>query len=98
MLPLALDHDVARDAAAEAGGGADFHLDLEAMTLTLPSGRVIGFAGPSFRRDALLRGADEIEVTLARAGAIDDWQRLARVARSWEWPAADTDNLTKETT
>lgn len=98
MLPLALEHDIARDAAAEAEGGADFRLDLEAMTLTLPSGRVIGFALPSFRRDGLMRGADEIEVTLARAAAIDDWQRQARATRPWEWPAADSDTLTKEAT
>lgn len=97
MLPLGLEHDVVLAAAAEAGGGGDFRLDLEAMTLVLPSGRTHAFKLPAFRREGLMRGEDEISVTLARAPAIAAWQSRARAARPWEWSAGRFDNPTKET-
>ena len=85
MLPLQLDESVVQELARLAADGRDFVLDLHACTLAPGGAAPIAFALPSFRRDMLLHGADEIEVTLARASAIDAWQARARNERPWEW-------------
>jgi 3-isopropylmalate/(R)-2-methylmalate dehydratase small subunit len=59
-------------------------LDLEAMTLTPPDGRAIAFSLPTFRREMLLSGADEVAVTLAGLPQIDAYQARARLERPWE--------------
>jgi 3-isopropylmalate/(R)-2-methylmalate dehydratase small subunit len=84
MLPLVLDEPTVRELAAQAVTGADFALDLEAMTLTPPDGRAIGFSLPEFRRSMLLQGADEVAVTLAREDQIAAYQQRVRAERPWE--------------
>jgi 3-isopropylmalate/(R)-2-methylmalate dehydratase small subunit len=88
MLPLALDWPVVQKLGALAADGRDFVLDLQACTLTPEGEAPIPFALPSFRREMLLQGADEVQVTLGRAAAIDAWQQQARTERPWEWRAA----------
>ena len=88
MLPLQLDTAVVEELARIAADGRDFVLDLHACTLTPGGAAPIAFALPSFRRDMLLQGADEIAVTLSRASAIDAWQAKARSERPWEWISA----------
>jgi 3-isopropylmalate/(R)-2-methylmalate dehydratase small subunit len=90
MLPLQLDAPVVEKLASLAADGRDFFLDLHACTLVPGDAAPITFALPSFRRDMLLQGADEIEVTLARASAIDAWQAQARRERPWEWSPDDS--------
>jgi 3-isopropylmalate/(R)-2-methylmalate dehydratase small subunit len=89
MLPLVLDESVVQALAAQAGDGAHFTLDVAAQTLTPPDGKPVRFTLPSFRRELLLAGADEVAVTLGRATAIADWQARARQARPWEWTTVD---------
>jgi 3-isopropylmalate/(R)-2-methylmalate dehydratase small subunit len=84
MLPLVLDEPTVRELATQAVTGADFSLDLEAMTLTPPDGRAIGFSLPEFRRSMLLQGADEVAVTLAREGQIAAYPQRVRAERPWE--------------
>jgi 3-isopropylmalate/(R)-2-methylmalate dehydratase small subunit len=84
MLPLVLDEPTVRDLAAQAATGADFALDLQAMTLTPPDGRTIAFTLPEFRRSMLLQGADEVAVTLAREEQIAAYQSRVRAERPWE--------------
>jgi len=85
MLPLTLDWATVQRLGAQAASGEAFTLDLQACTLTPPDGSPIAFTLPSFRRDMLLSGADEIEVTWRRRGAIEAWQANARRERPWEW-------------
>jgi 3-isopropylmalate/(R)-2-methylmalate dehydratase small subunit len=87
MLPLALDWQVVRELGALAERGADFHLDVAAGTLTPEGGSPVHFSLPAFRRDLLLQGADEVQLTLARSDAISAWQERARSERPWEWTA-----------
>jgi 3-isopropylmalate/(R)-2-methylmalate dehydratase small subunit len=87
MLPLQLDAKVVEELSRLASDGREFTLDLNDCTVTPDGAAPIRFALPSFRRDMLLRGADEIEVTLSRAAAIDAWQAKARSDRPWEWIA-----------
>jgi 3-isopropylmalate/(R)-2-methylmalate dehydratase small subunit len=91
MLPLQLEAPVVEELAGLAADGRDFLLDLHACTLVPDGAAPVSFALPSFRREMLLRGADEIEVTLARASAIAAWQAQARRERPWEWTSDDPD-------
>jgi len=84
MLPLVMGEPEVVELAAQAEGGAEFALDLQAMTLTSPDGRPRSFQLPSFRRTMLLEGADEVAVTLARETQIADYQRRVAAERPWE--------------
>lgn len=55
-------------------------------TLTPPDGAAISFTLPSFRRDMLVKGSDDLKVTLARESQISAYETLARQQRPWEWP------------
>lgn len=85
MLPLVMDWATVQGLAQLAADGAPFELDLQACTLTPPGGHAFAFSLPSFRRDMLLQGADEVAVTLARERQISAYQSQARAARPWEW-------------
>ena len=84
MLPLSLDWTTVQRLGAQAASGAAFTLDLQACTLTPPEGPALAFTLPGFRRDMLLSGADELEVTLRRQEAIAAWQAHSRTQRPWE--------------
>lgn len=88
MLPLIQPNDVVQKLASLADQGATFALDVPAGTLRGPGDVVINFDLPSFRREALLSGADEVAVTLRRADEIARWQQRARQQRPWSYPAA----------
>jgi 3-isopropylmalate/(R)-2-methylmalate dehydratase small subunit len=85
MLPLVFDWPTVQRLGAQAQRGADFHLDLQACTLTPPDGQPITFSLPDFRRQILLQGADEVAVTLAREDQIAAYQARTRAERPWEW-------------
>jgi 3-isopropylmalate/(R)-2-methylmalate dehydratase small subunit len=83
MLPLVLERDVVTALAQEAKDGSDFGLDLSVQTLQTPSGRIVAFDVPAFRREQLLSGADEITLTLRRSKEILAFQERERAARPW---------------
>jgi 3-isopropylmalate/(R)-2-methylmalate dehydratase small subunit len=68
---------------AVAGEGQPITVDLETMTVTTPFQDRFPFELDPFRRDALMRGLDEIGLTLTYADAIAAYERQARVERSW---------------
>ena len=84
MLPLSLDWATVQRLGEQAASGGAFKLDLQACTLTPPDGTPIPFSLPGFRRDMLLSGVDELEVTLRRQDAIAAWQANSRRKRPWE--------------
>src|SRR5262245_60332240 len=88
VLPLVQPIDVVQRLAGLSANGAAFALDVAAGRLTAPDGSVVNFDLRSFRREALLSGADEVAVTLRRAGEIASWQQRARQQRPWLYPAA----------
>ena len=57
--------------------GATVTVDLEAQSVTAPDGTVIPFEVDAFRRQGLLRGQDEIALTLEHAPAIAAFERPA---------------------
>lgn len=88
MLPLVVDAEHVRALAEAAATGAEFVLDVERGTLTPPAGEPIVFALPSFRRDLLLTGADEVTLTLRRAGEIAAYAARVSSERPWELAGA----------
>ncbi|KWT98739.1 MULTISPECIES: 3-isopropylmalate dehydratase small subunit [unclassified Variovorax] len=87
MLALVLDFETVQHLGALAASGADFLLDVERSALVAPDGSEYLFALPSFRQTMLLRGEDEVAVTLRRADQISVFQQSAKARRPWEWPA-----------
>jgi 3-isopropylmalate/(R)-2-methylmalate dehydratase small subunit len=72
LLPVALPAATctALRAALLAAPGAQITVDLTAQILTAPDGGTHAFTVPPFARDCLLRGLDEIGLTLTLADAI----------------------------
>lgn len=68
--------------------GYRLQVDLEAQTITTPSGERIGFEVDEFRRYCLLNGFDDIGLTLQHAGAIRDYESRRRQEAPWLFPDA----------
>lgn len=65
-----------------------FGIDLAVATATGPDGRAWGFQIPESRREALIRGDDEIDATLRLLNDIEAFHRIARTTRPWLFPSA----------
>ena len=78
------------EAATRPGANSEPRLtvDLQARTVTTPSGRRIEFHVDGIRRDSLLKGLNEVELTLAREAEIAAHQAKARARTPWLYPAA----------
>ncbi len=70
-------------AGAMADRPKDFTIDLAAGTITPASGQPIPFEIAATRRDALLRGDDEIAMTLAHEAEIAAFHSAGLEARPW---------------
>jgi 3-isopropylmalate/(R)-2-methylmalate dehydratase small subunit len=62
---------------------AQVEIDLESQTMIRGNAARIGFAVPAFRREALLRGDDEIAATLREAEEIAGFVAADRARRPW---------------
>lgn len=89
VLPVVVSQAELERLAAEAEPGARFGVDLERTTVVAPSGREIAFDVNPARREQLLEGLDEIELTLRRADAIAAFQAADREQRPWVYALAD---------
>lgn len=74
-------------AIAEADATAPLTIDLAAQTVRPANGAPVGFEIDAFHKTCLLAGSDDIDLTLAHAGAIDGFERADREARPWRRPA-----------
>jgi 3-isopropylmalate/(R)-2-methylmalate dehydratase small subunit len=76
LLPVELPAEVhaALAAAVEADPDAEVAVDLDAQTLTLPGGRVVGFEVDAFARRMLLEGTDELGYLLAHGDAVTAYE------------------------
>jgi 3-isopropylmalate/(R)-2-methylmalate dehydratase small subunit len=90
VLPIILPEDEVLALAAEAAPGAPpgetgaiFSADLIKSELVTPSGRILGIPLPAFRRQQLLEGLDEVELTLQRAAEIDAFHQAAAERQPW---------------
>jgi 3-isopropylmalate/(R)-2-methylmalate dehydratase small subunit len=73
LLPVALPEDDVRELLNRAPEPAT--IDLEAQTVTLPSGRAVAFEIDAAVRERLLNGWDEIALTELRMADIERYER-----------------------
>lgn len=70
-------------AALAAAPGATITIDLAAQTVSGPDGRIDRFEIDPFRKECLLAGLDEIDLTLRHEGAIAAYEERRRRERPW---------------
>jgi 3-isopropylmalate/(R)-2-methylmalate dehydratase small subunit len=88
IVPVELPIESVREIVAEveAGGGAGaVSVDLEALRVSSPSGRTYAFQAPETLRQMLLKGMDEIALTLGRIDEIRRFRDRDRERRPWAY-------------
>lgn len=83
LLPIVLDSAVVDRLFEEAGGGYRLTVDLDAQTITTPSGEVIAFEIDAARKHRLLHGLDEIDLTLQHAEEIRAYEKRRAQEAPW---------------
>ena len=92
ILPIMVDKEIVDGLAMEverSQGAGRVAIDLEEQTITSPSGKVHRFEIDPRRRAGLLKGLDEIELTLQRDAEIRAFQAADRKDRPWIHFASD---------
>ena len=85
ILPIVLDHDTVDLLFAQvyANEGYELTVDLEEQQVTTPGGDVYSFEVDEFRRHCLLKGLDDIGLTLQSADAIRAYEQGMRERSPW---------------
>jgi 3-isopropylmalate/(R)-2-methylmalate dehydratase small subunit len=84
LLPVILPEDDVHALMGEAkGGNHTFSIDLEAQTVTAPSGRSFRFEIDPGRKEKLLKGLDAVGETLQHAGDIGVFEQKRKLAQPW---------------
>jgi 3-isopropylmalate/(R)-2-methylmalate dehydratase small subunit len=92
ILPIVVDKEIVDGLAVEvehSQGAGRVAIDLEEQTITSPSGKVHRFEIDPRRRAGLLKGLDEIQITLQRDAEIRAFQAADRAERPWIHFATD---------
>jgi len=87
-LPEAAIHDLWRQLREKPG--AEITIDLPNQTVIAPDGKLHGFDISPLRKDRLVRGIDDIDVTLEYRDAIEAFETRRRAAAPW-LPTAQRD-------
>lgn len=85
LLPIRVDAVGIARIAAVADANGELTVDLEREAIVLPDGEVIAFAIAAIRREGLLKGLDDIGLSLSELDAIRAWQARDRTDRPWIW-------------
>jgi 3-isopropylmalate/(R)-2-methylmalate dehydratase small subunit len=85
VLPIVLDDEIVDLLFQQmyAAEGYELTVDLEEQQVTTPTGDVYSFEVDEFRRHCLLKGLDDIGLTLEDAEAIRVYEQSARVRSPW---------------
>jgi 3-isopropylmalate/(R)-2-methylmalate dehydratase small subunit len=84
VLPIILPQDVVKDLSARAEAGATFEIDLEAQRISTSDGAEVAFAIDPGRREALLRGWDEIDIIInEELPNIERYESNHRATQPW---------------
>ena len=85
LLPIVLKEEIVDNLfkEVESQEGYELSVDLEANTVTTPSGEVYEFEVDEFRRHCLLNGLDDIGVTLEDADHIRSYEESRRKTAPW---------------
>jgi 3-isopropylmalate/(R)-2-methylmalate dehydratase small subunit len=65
--------------------GAKFTVDLENQQVTTAAGIIINFGIDEFRKENLLKGMDEIGLTLLHEDKIDNFEAMQKQQLPWLW-------------
>ena len=81
---MALPAELCDALAEQAGGGNSvFEIDLERKIVTAPDGEEHEFEFDEGRREKLLKGLDDIALTLQSDGAIGAYESQRKLATPW---------------
>ncbi len=85
IVPIVMDESVIDDLfkEVEANEGYELNVDLEAQTVTTPSGKVIKFDVDEFRKHCLLNGLDDIGLTLQHTDDIHAYEEKRKQTSPW---------------
>lgn len=85
LLPITLDEAIVTQLFDEtyANEGYELEIDLEIQQVLTPSGQTIPFSIDASRKDALLNGLDEIDITLQHADEIRGYEKKRRQQTPW---------------
>jgi 3-isopropylmalate/(R)-2-methylmalate dehydratase small subunit len=86
LLPVTLADPVADEFEREvvaADGRSPFTVNLETQSIATPSGWVFHFPIAPADRNALLRGLDDIGLTLEHGKEIERWEQRTRTTAPW---------------
>jgi 3-isopropylmalate/(R)-2-methylmalate dehydratase small subunit len=85
LLPIVLDAAVVDQLfkETEATEGYKLTIDLEAQTVTKPSGQSFGFKVDEFRKYCLLNGLDDIGLTLRHVDKIKAYEERRKAEAPW---------------
>ena len=84
LLPVTLKADEVQQLMDEARGGNHVvSVDLQAQTVTSPSGQVFRFEIDAQRKEKMLKGLDAIGETLQAAKDIDTYEMKRALAQPW---------------
>jgi 3-isopropylmalate/(R)-2-methylmalate dehydratase small subunit len=85
LLPIALDESIVDQLfqEVELQEGYRLVIDLEAQTLTTPSGQEVSFEVDAFRKYCLLNGLDDIGLTLKHADDIHAYEARRKQESPW---------------
>ncbi len=84
LLPVILPQPAIDDLLRQATG-KPMSIDLESEIVTAPDGKTIAFKTDAFRRDCMLKGLDDIGLTLRHGAAIDVFEAKQRATQPWLW-------------
>lgn len=91
LLPIVLPPETIRELAASSADGSPLTVDLRTSEIHSADGKQWAFDVEPLRRESLLMGLDEIDLTLRQDEAIRAWQTQDRIQRPWVWQANNND-------
>ena len=71
-----------------AAPGFELRIDLPQQYINLPDGSTIAFEVDAFKKDCLIRGLDDIGLTLQRTDEIKAYEQQRQQAAPWLFPSA----------
>lgn len=85
LLPIILSDEIVDQLFKEmyAQDGYELSIDLQAQTVTTPSGQAFSFEIDEFRKHCLLNGLDDIGLTLEQADAIRAYEERRKQEAPW---------------
>lgn len=83
ILPISLSAEVVDSLFKEVGPGYRLVIDLETQALSTPAGRVIDFSVDASRKQRLLNGLDDIDLTLQHTEKIQAYETQRAKRAPW---------------